>query len=162
MVAVQSLSPVDSFKSMNCSTPGFPVLHYLLEFAQKFTSIKSVMPPNHLILSLPFFACPQSFPASRSFPMSWLFASCGQSLRASASALVLPMKIQGRFSLGLTGVISLESKGLSGLLQYHNLKASILQHSAFFMVQLSHPYDYWENHSFGYTDLSWQSDVSAF
>ena len=55
----------------------------------------------------------QSFPASGSFPMSRLFASGGQSIGASASASVLPMNIQGWFSLGLTGLISLQSKGLS-------------------------------------------------
>ena len=60
---------------------------------------------------IPFSSCLQSFPASGSFPMSWLFASGGRSIRASAS--VLPVKIQGWFPLGLTGLISLLSKGLS-------------------------------------------------
>ena len=77
----------------------------------KFTSIESVMPSNHLILCHPFCSCPQSFPASGSFPMSQLFASGGQSIRASAS--VLPMNIQGWFPLGLTDLISLKSRGLS-------------------------------------------------
>ena len=62
----------------------------------------------------------------------------GQSIGASAS--VLPMNIQGWFLLGLTGLISLLSKGLSSLLQHQNLKASIIRHSAFLMVQFSHPY----------------------
>ena len=70
------------------------------------------MPSNHLILCYPFF-CPQFFPASGSFPMSWLFPSGGQSIGASAS--VLSMNIQGSFPLGLTGSISLQSKGLSSL-----------------------------------------------
>ena len=61
----------------------------------------------------PFSSCPQSFPASGSFLMSRLFASGGQSIRASASASVLPMNIQGWFPLGLTGLLSLQSKGLS-------------------------------------------------
>ena len=60
-----------------------------------------------------FSFCLQSFLASRSFPMSQLFASRGQSIRASASAPVLPMNIQGWFPLGLTGLMSLLSKGLS-------------------------------------------------
>ena len=65
----------------------------------------------------------------------------GQSTETSASASVLPMNIEGWFPLGLTGLISLLSKGLSkSLLQHHNLKASILQHSVFFMIQLSHLY----------------------
>ena len=61
----------------------------------------------------PFSSCPQSFPASGSFPMSWLLASCGESIGASASATVLPMNIQDWFPLGWTGWISLLSKGLS-------------------------------------------------
>ena len=61
----------------------------------------------------PFSSCPQSFPASRSFPMSQLFASGGQSIGTSASTSGLPMNIQDWFSLGLTGLISLQSKGLS-------------------------------------------------
>ena len=62
---------------------------------------------------IPFSSCPQSFPASESFPMSQLFTSCGQRIGASASALVLPMNIQGWFPLWLTGLISLLSKWLS-------------------------------------------------
>ena len=62
--------------------------------------------------SVPFSSCPQSFPESGSFPVSWLFASGGQSTRTSASAPVFPMNIQGWFPLGLTGLISWLSKGL--------------------------------------------------
>ena len=62
---------------------------------------------------IPFFSCSLSFPASGSFQMSQLFTSCGQSIGASVSASVLPMNIQGWFPLGLTGLISLQSKGLS-------------------------------------------------
>ena len=60
-----------------------------------------------------FSSCSQSFPATSSFPISWLFDSGGQNIGASASALVLPMNIQGLFPLGLTGLISMKSKGLS-------------------------------------------------
>ena len=69
--------------------------------------------PTILSSMVPFSSCLQSFPASASFPMSQLFASGGQSLGASASASVLPMNIQDWFPLGLTGLISLESKRLS-------------------------------------------------
>ena len=72
--------------------------------------------------------------------MSQLFMSGGHTIGASASVYILPMNIQGWFPLGLTGLISLLSKGLSRVLQYHNSKVSILRHSAFFIVQLSHPY----------------------
>ena len=102
----------------------------------KFMSIESVMPSNHLI---PFSSCPQSFSASGSFPMSWLFASDDQSIGASAS--VLPMNIQDWFPLALTSLISLAVQGtLESLLQHHSSKASILRCSAFSIVQLSHPY----------------------
>ena len=88
----------------------------------------------------PFSWCPQSFPASGSFPISQLFASGGQSIGASASASILPMNIQGLFPLGMTGLTNLISLCLKNLLQHHNSKASVLQHSAFWMVQLSYLY----------------------
>ena len=105
----------------------------------RLTSIESVI-LTILSTSTSFSFCVQSFPASGSFPMNWHFASGGQSSGASASASVLPMNIQGIFYLGLTSLISLLSKGLSRVLQHHSSKASILQHSAFFMVRLSHLY----------------------
>ena len=89
---------------------------------------------------VPFSSCPQSFPASGSFQMSQLFASGGQSIGISASASVLPMNIQDWCPLGWTVWISLQSKGLLRLIQHHSSKASILQCSAFFIVQLSYPY----------------------
>ena len=73
--------------------------------------------------------------------MSQLFTLGGQSIGVLASASVLPMKIQDWFPLGLTGGISLQSKGtLKSLLQHHSSKAPILRRSAFFIIQLSHPY----------------------
>ena len=78
---------------MDCSMPGFPVLHYHLpEFAQ--THVKSVM-PSIFSSVMPCSSCPQSSPASGSFPTSQLLESGGQSIGASPSALVLPMNIQG-------------------------------------------------------------------
>ena len=62
---------------------------------------------------VPFSSCPQSLPASGSFPMSWFLASGSQSIGASASTSILPMNMQGWFSLGLTGLISLQSKRLT-------------------------------------------------
>ena len=85
---------------------------------------------------VPFSSCLQSFPGSGSFPVSQLFTSGGRNIEASASASVLPVNIQGWFPLGLT-VLILQSKSL---LQHHRLKASIIWHSAFFMVQLSQLY----------------------
>ena len=103
-------------------------------------SIELVMPSNHLILCHPFSSCLQSFPAPGSYPISWLFASGGQSIGTSVSPSVLPMNIQGWLPLGLTGLISLLSKGLWRVFSSTSLKASTLWHSAFFMVQLSHLY----------------------
>ena len=130
----------------------------------KPVSIESVMLSNHIVLCQPLFIQPSVFPASGSFPVSWLFAWGDQCIEASASASVLPMNIQGWFPLGLTGLISLLSKGLSRVFSNITVqKHRILWHSAFFMVQLSHPYiTIGKNHSFDYTDLCRQSDVSAF
>ena len=89
---------------------------------------------------IPFSSCPQSFPASGSFPMSRLFAWGGQSIGVSALTSVLPMNTQDWSALGWTGWISSVQGTLKSLLQHHSSKASILQHSAFFPVQLSHPY----------------------
>jgi len=97
---------------MNCSTPGFPSFTISWSLL-KLMSIKLVMPPNYLILCRPLSSCLQSFPASGSLSVSQLFASGGQSIGASTSASVLPMNIRGLFPLGLTGLISLLSKGLS-------------------------------------------------
>ena len=87
--------------------------------------------------SVALFSCPQSFPASqglfqwvRSFPVSWLFPSGGQSFGASASATVLPMNIRGWYPLGLTGLISLLSKGLSRV-----FSRTIVQKHLFFSTQ---------------------------
>ena len=93
----------------------------------RLVSIESVMPSSHLILCRPLLLLPLVF-------------SGGQSIRVSASASVLPMNIQDSFPLGWAGWISLLSKGLSRVLQHHSSKASSLWRSAFFTVQLSHPY----------------------
>ena len=95
---------------MDCSTPGFPVLNCLSEFAHS-CPLNWWCHPTVLSSVIPFSSCAQFFPASKSFPISWLFAAEDQSIGASAS--VLPMNIQGWFHLGLSGLISLLSKGLS-------------------------------------------------
>ena len=113
----------------------------------------------HPIISssvVPFF-CLQSFPASRSFLMSPLSTSGSWSIGASASSSVLSMNIQNWFPLGLTGLISLQPKGLSRvLLQHHISKVSILQRSALcYGSALTSTHDYWKNHSIDYMDLCW-------
>ena len=89
-------------------------------------------PTTHPSSVVPFSSCLQSFPASGSFPMSQFFASGLQSIRASASASALPMNIQDWFPLGLTGLISLQSKGLSRV-----FSNTTVQKHQFFGAQLS-------------------------
>ena len=98
--------------SLDCSMSGFPIRHYLSEFAQ-FMSIESVMPSNHLILCHPLLLLPSIFLSIKIFSnQSALHIKvCGQSIGASASASVLPVNIQGWFPLGLTGLISFLFKG---------------------------------------------------
>ena len=114
-------------------------------------------------LSAIFFSfCLPSFPASGSFPMSQLFPLGGQNIGASTSASVLPMNIQGWYPLGLTGLVSLLSKGVksSPALQFESIKSSMFSLLCGWTLTLIH--DCWKNHSLDYTDLCYQSDVSAF
>ena len=111
---------------------------------------------------VPFSSHLQSFSASGSFQMNQLFASSGQSIGVSASTSVLPMNIQDWFPLGWTDLLAVQQT-LKSLLQHHSSKASILRCSAFFIVQLSHPYM-----TTGKTialirwTCCWQSNVSPF
>ena len=151
----------DSFRphtAAHQATLSFTISQSLL----KFMSIESVMLSISYSASL-FSFCLQSFPASGSFPVNQVFTSGCQTTGTSASALVLPMNIQGWFPLRLTDLISLLSQGtLKRLLQHHSLEALILWCSAFFMVQLTSVHNYWKNHSFDYTDLCQQIVISAF
>ena len=111
---------------------------------------------------VPFSSCLPYFPASGSFPRSQFFTSAGQSIGASASASVLPMNIQDCFPLGLTGWVSLQSKGLSRV-----FSNTTVQKHQFFSNQISlwsnsHICDYWKNHSLNEMELCWQSNVSPF
>ena len=105
----------------------------------------------------------QSFPASRSFPMSQLFASGGQRIGASVSASVLPVNIQAWLPLGQTGRISLLSKGLSRVFstpQFESINSSVL--SLLYGLTFTSVNYHWQNHSFDYMELCQESDVSAF
>ena len=124
---------------MDCSTPGFPVLHHLLECAQTCVPwVSDAIEPSYPLSpsSPPAFSL---FTATRSFPMSWLFPSGGQIIGASTS--ILPMNIQGCFPLGLTGFISSKSKGLSRVFFFSN---TIVQKQQFFSTQPS----LWSNSHF--------------
>ena len=100
---------------------------------------ESAMLYSILSSAIPFSSRLQSFPATGSFPMCQLFASGGQSVGTLASASVLPMNIQGWFRIDWFDLFAVQGT-LKCLLQHQDLKASILQCSSFFMVQLSHPY----------------------
>ena len=112
---------------------------------------------------VPFSSCPQSLPASESFPMSQLFVWGGQSTRVSALASVLPVNTEDWYPSEWTGWISLQSEGLSRV-----FSNTTVQKHQFFGAQLSSQstltsiHEYWKNHSLDQTDLCWQSNVSAF
>ena len=112
---------------LNCSMPSFPVLHSLPEFAQTCLLSQWCHPTISSSL-VPFSSCPQSFPASGSFPKSRLFASGGQSIGAETSVLILLMNIQGWFPLVLTDLISLLSKGPSRVFSSTTVRKYQLSH----------------------------------
>ena len=117
---------------MNRSTPGLPVHHQIPEFTQTHVHrVGEAIQPSYPLV-LPFCSCPQSFPASGSFPLSQLFTSGGQSIGVSASASVLPMNTQAWSPLGWTGWISLQSKELSRV-----FSNTTVQKHQFFGAQLS-------------------------
>ena len=122
---------------MYCSMPGLLIPHYLLQWTSSCSLHLWCFPA--ISSSNALFSCLQSFPASRTFPMSHLFTSDDQNTGASTSASVLPVKNQDWFPLGLTDLLEVQGT-LKSLLQHHSSKASILQCSAFFTVQISHPY----------------------
>ena len=123
---------------MNCSAPGFLVLHYLPEFAQ---TIELVMPSNHLILCCRLLLLLSIFPSVKAFsnesalhirwPKYWSF-----------NFSISPFNEYSRlisFRIDWFGLLAIQGT-LKSLLQYHSLKTSIIRHSAFFIIQLSHPY----------------------
>ena len=126
----------------------------------KLMSSESIMPSNHRLLCQPLLLLPFTFPRIRSFPMSRLFASGGQSIGASAS--VLPMNIQGWFPLGLfwSPCCSRDSQESSPTPQFKSINSSALR--LLFGPTLTSIHDYWKNHSFDSMDLFQQSDISAF
>ena len=125
---------------MDCSTSGFPAYHQLLEFTQTH-AIEVVMPANHLILCHPLLLLPSIFPSIRIFSNeSVLLIRCPKYWSFSFS--ISPSNdYSGLMSFRMDWLDLLAVQGtLKSLLQHHSSKASILQHSAFFIVQLSHPY----------------------
>ena len=149
--------------SMDCSTPGFPVLHHLWSLL-KLTCIESVMPSNQLSLCCSLLLLPSIFPSIRVFfnetalcirwPKCW-----------SISFSISPSnEYSGLISFRIDWFDLLTGQGtLKSLPQHHNLKASILQRISFLDgTILTSIHDYWKNQSFEYTDLCRKSDVSGF
>ena len=139
--SVQLLSHVCLCNPMDCSMPrlSFPS-PTPRAYSNSWSSCQWCLPTISSSV-VPFSSHLQSFPASGSFPMSWFFASGGQSTGVSASASVFPMNIQDWFPLRLDWFDLLAVQGtLKSLLQHHSSSASILQHSPFRIVQLLHPY----------------------
>ena len=163
VVAVQSLSRVRLFE-----TPWTEVCQASLSFpiSRVYTNscpLSQWCHPNTSSSVTLFSSCLQSFPASGSFPASWLFTSGSQGIGASASAPALPVKIQSWFPLELTGVIpcsprdTQESSPAPQFKSINSLALSLLYGPT--LISIS---DYWKNHSFDYMDLCQQSDVTAF
>ena len=164
VVVVQSLSRVRLFAIPWTAASQASLFLTISQSLLKLMSTESVMLSILLSSADPFSSCTQSFLASGSFPMSQLFASGGQSIEASALASIGPMNIQGWFPLGLTGWISLQSKGLSRVFSTN----TVWKHQ-FFSISLLYGStltsiinDYQKNSSFDYTDLDQKSDFSAF
>ena len=126
----------------------------------KIMSIESVMLSIHIILCSPLLLSPSVFPSIRVFSNESALQASGQSIRVLTSATVLTMNSQGWFPLGLTGLISLQSKGLSSV-----FSSTIICKHEFFGAQpfygptLTSIHDYWKNHSFDYKDLCQQSSL---
>ena len=127
----------------------------------KLLSIELVINPTSSF-SITHFSCPWSFPASGSFPMSWLFSSRGQSIGASASASVLLIDIQGWFPLGWliwSHYCPRDSQESSPAPQFKNISSSAL--NLLYVPTLISVHDFWKNHRCDKTDLYQQSDISA-
>ena len=119
--------------------PGFPVLHQNSQSVLKLMSIESVMPSNHLILCHPLFLLPSIFPRIRVFSNE--SALCIRWPKYCSFNISPCNEYSGLISFRMDWLDLLAVQGtLKSLLQHHSSKASILWHSAFFTIQLSHPY----------------------
>ena len=149
----------DSVTPWSSSMPGFPVLHYLLEFAQTHVHwVNDVIQPAHAVI--PFPPYPQSFPESGSFPMNQLFTSVGQSIGQSISP---SNEYSGLISFRIDQFDLFAVQGtLKSLLQHHSSKQSFLWYSLNLIVQLFHQYMTTGKTIFLVYGLCQQNDVLAF
>ena len=139
-VFVQSLSHVRLGNPTDCSMQGFPVLHYLPELAQTM-SIESLMPSNHSILCCPLLFMPSIFPSIKVFSSEWALCIRWPKYWSFSFSISPSIEYSALISFRIDWFDLLAVQGtFRSPLQYHSSKASILQLSAFFIVQLSHPY----------------------
>ena len=125
---------------MNCSTPGFPVHHQPLDLL-KLMFVESVTLSNHLILCCPLLLPPSIFPSIRVFSNESVLCIRWPKYWSFSFSISPSNEHSGLISFRMDWLDLLEVQGtLKSLLQHHSPKASILQHLAFFIVQLSHPY----------------------
>ena len=125
---------------MNCSTPGLPV-HHQFWSSSKPTSIESVMPSSHLILCRPLLLLPPVPPSIRVFSNKSALHTMWPKYWSFSFSICSSNEYSGLISFRMDWLDLLAVQGtLKGLLQHHSSKASILRCSAFFIVQLSHPY----------------------
>ena len=145
------------------SMPGFPVYHQLLALIQTHVKLEPVMPSNHLMLCRPLLLPPSIFPSIRVFsnesvlrirwPRYWSFSFSISASNEHSGLISIRMDWLNLFAVQGT---------LKSLLQHHSSKASSFWRSAFFIVQLSHPYMTTGKTIADWMNLSWQSNASAF
>ena len=146
---------------VDCSTPGFPVLHHVPEFAQiQVHWVSHAILPSHLLLPPSRLAL--FFLASGSFPVSWLFSSGSQSIGVSVSASVLPrtFRVDFLYDWLVCSCCPGDSEESSLAPQFESISSSFL--SLLYGPAFTFIHDYWKNRSFNYMDLCWQSGFSAF
>ena len=125
---------------MDCSTPGFPVLHHSRSLL-KFMSIESVMPSNHLIFFPPLLLLPSVFPSIKVFSRESILHIRGPKYWSFSFSISPSNEYSRLISFRMDWLDLLAVQGtLKSILQHHSSKASIPWYSAFFIVQLSHPY----------------------
>ena len=133
---------------MDCSTPGFPVHHQLPELTQTHAHVW-VMLSNHLTLCRPLLLPPSIFPSIRVFSNESVLPIRWPNYWSFSFSISPSNEYSGLISFRMDWLDLLAVQGtLKGLLQHHSSKASILQHSVFFIVQLTSIHNYWKNHSF--------------
>ena len=163
IVAVQSVSLVRLFVTPWTTAHQASLFFTISQSLLKFMSIESVMSCNHLILCCPLLHLPSNFTSLRVFSNDSVICIRWQKYWSFSFISVLPTNIQDWFPLGLTGLISLQSKGLSEVFSnttVWKISSSVL--SLLYSPTLTSTHAYWKNHSFEYTDLSQQSNVSTF